>query len=98
MVVFQPHTYSRLAAYLKGFGRALSRADKTFVLPIFGSIREQSGHVSDEDLEKLIPGSESIDMDSLDKLLNYHDQVVVFMGAGDIPKYEEKYIQLLENK
>lgn len=98
LVVFQPHTYSRLAAYLKGFGEALSKADKTFVLPIFGSIREKSGNVSDDDLEKLIPASESIDMDSLDKLLAYHNQVVVFMGAGDIPKYEKKYIDLLQQK
>lgn len=98
LVVFQPHTYSRLAAYLKGFGQALSQADKTFVLPIFGSIREHSGHVSDADLEKLIPGSESIDMDSMDKLLSYHNEVVVFMGAGDIPKYEDKYVQLLQQR
>ena len=36
-------------------------------------------------------------MDSMDKLLAYHDAVVVFMGAGDIEKYEDKYKNLLSN-
>lgn len=46
IAVFQPHTYSRLAAYINGFAESLSRADKTFVTPIFGSIRENAGNVS----------------------------------------------------
>lgn len=97
VVVFQPHTYSRLQAYLKEFGQALSKADQTFVTPIFGSIRENAGHVSSADLEQLIPGSEDIDMKTMNKLLNYHHAVVVFMGAGDIEKYEDEYARLLKN-
>ncbi|HJA47133.1 MAG TPA: UDP-N-acetylmuramate--L-alanine ligase [Candidatus Limosilactobacillus excrementigallinarum] len=96
VVVFQPHTYSRLQAYLKEFGQALSKADQTFVTPIFGSIRENTGHVSSADLEQLIPGSEDIDMQTMNKLLNYHHAVVVFMGAGDIEKYEDEYARLLK--
>lgn len=96
VVVFQPHTYSRLQAYLKQFGQALSKADKTYVTPIFGSIRENAGHVSSADLERLIQGSEDIDLDSMDKLMTYHDAVVVFMGAGDIEKYEDEYARLLK--
>ena len=98
MVVFQPHTYSRLAAYLTEFGQSLSRADKVFVTPIFGSIREQNGSVSAKDLEDLIPGSEDIDQASIAKLLAYHDAVVVFMGAGDIEKYEDDYKARLKER
>ena len=64
--------------------------------PIFGSIRENTGHVSSADLEQLIPGSEDIDMQTMNKLLNYHHAVVVFMGAGDIEKYEDEYARLLK--
>lgn len=96
IAVFQPHTYSRLAAYIDGFAESLSRADKTFVTPIFGSIRENAGNVSSADLEQRIDGSEGIDMDTMDKLLQYHNAVVVFMGAGDVEKYEEKYKELLK--
>lgn len=95
IAVFQPHTYSRLAADIDGFAESLRKADKVFVTPIFGSIREQAGHVSSEDLEAKIPDSEGIDMDTMTKLLHYHDAVVVFMGAGDIEKYEDKYKELL---
>ena len=98
VVVFQPHTYSRLAAYLTEFGQSLSRADKVFVTPIFGSIREQNGSVSAKDLEDLIPGSEDIDQASITKLLAYHDAVVVFMGAGDIEKYEDDYKARLKER
>ena len=96
IAVFQPHTYSRLAAYIDGFAESLSRADKTFVTPIFGSIRENAGNVSSADLEQRIEGSEGIDMDTMDKLLQYHNAVVVLMGAGDVEKYEEKYKELLK--
>lgn len=96
ITVFQPHTYSRLQAYLTEFGKSLSKADKTYVTPIFGSIRENAGQVSSADLENLIPGSEDIDIDSMDKLLQYHNEVVVFMGAGDIEKYEDEYAKLLK--
>jgi len=47
-------------------------------------------------LEQRIEGSEGIDMDTMDKLLQYHNAVVVFMGAGDVEKYEEKYKELLK--
>lgn len=98
ITVFQPHTYSRLAAYLDGFAESLSGADKVFVTPIFGSIRENAGNISSKDLENKISGSEGIDMDSMDKLLQYAKPVIVFMGAGDIEKYEEKYKDLLSKR
>ncbi|WP_295746908.1 UDP-N-acetylmuramate--L-alanine ligase [uncultured Limosilactobacillus sp.] len=97
IAVFQPHTYSRLAAYLQDFGKVLSTADDVFVTPIFGSIREHSGKVSRQDLEDLVPGSHDIDMQSLGQLFDFHNAVVIFMGAGDIEKYEEKYKKMLEN-
>ena len=95
IAVFQPHTYSRLAAYIDGFASSLSRADKVYVTPIFGSIRENKGNISSADLEAKIPGSEGIDMDSIDKLAQYHDAVLIFVGAGDVEKYEDKYKEIL---
>lgn len=97
VAVFQPHTYSRLAAYLQEFGKVLSAADDVFVTPIFGSIREHSGKVSRRDLEALIPGSHDIDMKSLSQLFEFHNAVVIFMGAGDIEKFEDAYKKMLEN-
>ena len=47
---------------------------------------------------KMIPGSEDIDQASITKLLAYHDAVVVFMGAGDIEKYEDDYKARLKER
>lgn len=98
IAVFQPHTYSRLKAYLPEFGKSLSKADKTYILPIFGSIREHSGHVSDDDLQALIPHSVELTMDHINDLLKYHHQVLVFMGAGDIEKYEKRFKELMDKQ
>ena len=46
----------------------------------------------------MIPGSEDIDQASITKLLAYHDAVVVFMGAGDIEKYEDDYKARLKER
>lgn len=37
VAVFQPHRFSRTAALYKEFAEALSLADKTFILPVYGS-------------------------------------------------------------
>ena len=84
-----------MKAYLTEFGQSLSKADQTYVTPVFGSIREQAGDISNQDLIDLIPNGHAIDEDSLNQLLQYHQAVVVFMGAGDIEKYEDKYEALL---
>ena len=96
VAVFQPHTYSRLQAYLAGFGEALRKADLTFVTPIFGSIREQAGNISSQDLIDLVPGAKGIDGDSLDQLKALDKPVIIFMGAGDIEKYEDQFVATLK--
>lgn len=37
VAIFQPHRFSRTAALYKEFAEALSLADKTFILPVYGS-------------------------------------------------------------
>lgn len=92
VAVFQPHTYSRLIAYLDEFAQTLDRADEVYLTPIFSSAREQSGSVSSEDLgAKISHGGTVITQDDLTPLQAEHDAVLVFMGAGDIQKYEREY-------
>lgn len=99
IAVFQPHTFSRTKAYMNDFAKILSTADQAYVTPIFSSARETSGDVSSEDLVAKIKGAKVIDCDNIDTLLGqYHNAVVVFMGAGDIQKYERVYQNYLTNK
>lgn len=99
IAVFQPHTYSRLKALLDGFVTSLSKADVVYVTDIFGSIRENSGQITIDDLTRRLPnGGVVLKVDDMSPLLQYHNAVVVFMGAGDIPKYEVAYEKLLEQQ
>ena len=98
IAVFQPHTFSRTIALMDEFAESLNLADKVFLTEIFSSIREKDGKVSAKDLgQKINKGGEILSMDNMSPLLDFHDDVVVFMGAGDITKYEHIYEELLSN-
>ena len=94
VAVFQPHTFSRTQAFLDEFADALSKADHVFLCEIFGSIRENTGELTIQDLINRIDGSALIDENSIDVLEKIDNAVILFMGAGDIQKiqgaYEEK--------
>lgn len=96
VVVFQPHTYSRTKKYATDFEEILRGVDKAYVTPIYASSRETGGDISSKDLIAKIPGSEIIDLDNIADLTKNKDSVIVFMGAGDIPKYEVAFEKLLK--
>lgn len=92
VAVFQPHTYSRTIAYLDDFAQVLSQADAVYVTPIFSSARETSGSVSAEDVvAKLKNGGEVLHEDDMTSLLKHKNAAIVFMGAGDVQKYERAF-------
>ncbi|MCK8624236.1 UDP-N-acetylmuramate--L-alanine ligase [Apilactobacillus xinyiensis] len=98
IAVFQPHTFSRTIAYLDDFAKSLNKADKVYITKIYGSPREKSGKVSSADLEaKIVKDGGLIEAENMSPLLDYHDAVVIFMGAGDIQKYEKIYEDLLSH-
>ena len=64
----------------------------------FASVREKSGNVSIEDLAALVEGGASVlKIENVSPLLTYKDAVIVFMGAGDVQKFEFAYEQLLSS-
>ncbi|MCP0886742.1 UDP-N-acetylmuramate--L-alanine ligase [Ligilactobacillus sp. WILCCON 0076] len=98
IAVFQPHTFSRTVALMDEFAESLNLADKVFLTEIFSSIREKNGKVSAKDLgNKITKGGEVLSLENMSPLLDFHDDVAIFMGAGDIPKYEHAYEDLLSN-
>ena len=96
VVVFQPHTFSRTKKYAQDFVEILSSVDKAYITPIYASAREANGDISSSDLVAEIPGSEVIDLDNIADLTQNKDSVIVFMGAGDIQKYEDALEKLLK--
>ena len=98
IAIFQPHTYTRTAKFLNEFAESLLTADKVFLCPIFASVREKEKIVGIEDLQKVTPGSEIIyGEDNFDKL-NFDNSVILFMGAGNINKLCNKFVQQNSNK
>ncbi|NVY96887.1 UDP-N-acetylmuramate--L-alanine ligase [Lactobacillus sp. DCY120] len=96
VAVFQPHTYSRTKALFDGFVSSLDQADEVFLTEIFGSIREQAGQISSTDLgAKLKHGGQVLTLSDLTPLQADPKAVIIFMGAGDIQKYEVAYRQLV---
>ncbi|MBB4833089.1 UDP-N-acetylmuramate--alanine ligase [Staphylococcus hominis] len=91
VAVFQPHTFSRTQAFLDEFADALSKADYAFLCEIFGSIRENTGELTIQDLINRIDGSALIDENSIDVLEKFDNAVILFMGAGDIQKIQRAY-------
>ena len=96
IAVFQPHTFTRTIALMDDFAKALDLADTIYLCDIFSSAREKEGNVSVGDLAKKIKkGAEILQIEDMTPLLKHSDSVVIFMGAGDVEKFENAYEELL---
>ncbi|MGO1758706.1 MAG: glutamate ligase domain-containing protein, partial [Mammaliicoccus vitulinus] len=95
VAVFQPHTFSRTETFLNEFADSLNLADKVYLCDIFGSIREQQGELTIQDLKALSPNSDLISEDTVSQLQKHTNGVILFMGAGDIQKIQKAYVSTL---
>lgn len=91
VAVFQPHTFTRTQTFLDDFAESLNLADQVYLCEIFGSARENHGKLSIEDLKNKVPGAEIIKEDNTSDLKKHETSVIIFMGAGDIQKFQEAY-------
>ncbi|TGB04028.1 UDP-N-acetylmuramate--L-alanine ligase [Halobacillus salinus] len=91
VAIFQPHTFTRTKTFLNEFAESLKQADHVYLCDIFGSARENEGKLTIQNLQELIPESEILQLDETDSLTSYEDGVLLFMGAGDIQKFQKAY-------
>jgi UDP-N-acetylmuramate--alanine ligase len=91
VAVFQPHTFTRTQTFLDDFADSLNLSDKVYLCEIFGSARENHGKLSIEDLQNKVPGAEILKEDNTSDLKRHETSVIIFMGAGDIQKFQEAY-------
>lgn len=94
VAIFQPHTFSRTQSFLNEFADSLKSADKVYLCEIFGSARENIGNLTIKDLQAQIEHSELIDETNIKVLKKHESSVILFMGAGDIQKYQDAYEKL----
>lgn len=96
VAVFQPHTFSRTQTFLEEFAESLGLADKVYLCEIFGSARENFGKLSIKDLQEKIADSEIIREEETSILKTHENSIIIFMGAGDIQKFQEAYEKQLQ--
>lgn len=92
-VVFQPHTYSRLAALLQEFALAFKEADRVIITKVYAAREQNIFNISGKDLASSIIGPSADYIaeleDVLDKLVceipSYHGEIIILtLGAGDV--------------
>lgn len=95
IAIFQPHTYSRTKMFLQEFADSLNLADAVYLCDIFGSAREENGNLTIDDLQRLVDNSHLLELEHVDVLEKYKDSVLLFMGAGDVQKFEQAYAEYI---
>ncbi|GGA37240.1 UDP-N-acetylmuramate--L-alanine ligase [Psychrobacillus lasiicapitis] len=97
VAIFQPHTFTRTKKFLHEFSDSLSLADQVYLCDIFGSARENAGELSVQTLADLIENSHILHEETVDQLLGYEEAVYLFMGAGDVQKYQQAFEEKLNS-
>lgn len=91
IAIFQPHTFTRTQTFLEEFADCLKGADHVYLCEIFGSARENHGKLSISDLQNKIEGAEILAVEDPSVLGKHEDGVFLFMGAGDVQKFQEAF-------
>src|SRR5690625_5254295 len=95
VAIFQPHTYTRTKTFLNEFAESLNEADQVYLCDIFSSARESNGDLTIEDLLVKVNNGKLLTLDNVATLQKYENSVLIFMGAGDIQKFQNAYEQTL---
>ncbi|KKB37556.1 UDP-N-acetylmuramate--L-alanine ligase [Bacillus thermotolerans] len=98
VAIFQPHTFTRTQTFLEEFAESLGEADTVYLCDIFGSARENHGKLSIEDLQEKIPGAALLKEEDTSPLAKHKEGVLLFMGAGDIQKFQAAYENYLSKQ
>ncbi|EIT85490.1 UDP-N-acetylmuramate--L-alanine ligase [Fictibacillus macauensis ZFHKF-1] len=97
VAIFQPHTFTRTKTFLHEFGESLKKADAVYLCDIFGSARENAGTLTIKDLQDQIPNAQLLKEEDVQVLTKHKDAILLFMGAGDIQKFQKSYEQHVED-
>lgn len=86
VAIFLPNTYSRTEVLLNDFVKALSKADKSYIMDIYCDRELQSDYpnVNSDLLIEKIKNAEKISIDTVDKLLKHKGSVLCFMSCTNI--------------
>ncbi|KAL3524315.1 hypothetical protein ACH5RR_017149 [Cinchona calisaya] len=106
LVIFQPHTYSRLAVLKSEFATAFGDADEVIITEIYAARETNLWNVSGRDLALSIVGPSAEFIPSLTDVVNKlliqvsahpdRDIVILTLGAGDVTTVGRKLLHTLQ--
>ncbi|KAA0242711.1 MAG: UDP-N-acetylmuramate--L-alanine ligase [Ignavibacteriales bacterium] len=105
VVVFQPHLYSRTRDFYQDFGRSFLNSDVFLCTDIYPAREKPIDGINGEMIANITKkyGHKNViyvqDKKDIPKKLmelKKKDDIIVTMGAGDIWKYGEKFVELLK--
>ena len=100
VIVFQPHTPSRLDAFFDEFVAVLKRARAVVIVETFRSAREEADrHGRAKQLAEAVRGRYAQDTESAARIateLARPGDTILVMGAGDVRPVGERVLELLE--
>ena len=100
IAVFQPHLFSRTKDFYKAFARALQAADLVIINKIYPAREEPMPGVSGKLISDQL-GEKALYLEQEEELLDYlkktvrPDDLVLFLGAGDIHYTAQKFAFLI---
>ncbi len=87
ITLFQPHTCSRVKSFYGEYERVLCNSDEYYYFDIFTSARESYEYINDFE-----ENTHRLKNNDIDFLLDLHNSVILFVGAGDVSEYLNLYI------
>ncbi|MBA3530432.1 MAG: UDP-N-acetylmuramate--L-alanine ligase, partial [Ardenticatenales bacterium] len=101
-VIFQPHTFSRIAALHEEFATAFSAADRVIVSDVYAAREQGDAAATGRALAEAIVGPEALYQATQHDILRYlldalpDDVIVLTLGAGDITSLGPRLRRALE--
>jgi UDP-N-acetylmuramate--alanine ligase len=107
VVVFQPHLYSRTKDFYQDFGRSFLNSDVFICTDVYPAREKPIEGVTGEMITNItkkyghknvvyVPDKKDVPQKLME--LKKSDDIIVTMGAGDIWKYGEKFVELLKEE
>lgn len=107
VVVFQPHLYSRTKDFYQDFGRSFLNSDVFICTDIYPAREKPIEGVTGEMIANItkkyghknviyVPDKKDVPKKLME--LKKKDDIIVTMGAGDIWKYGERFVELLKEE
>ena len=107
VVVFQPHLYSRTRDFYQEFGRSFLNSDVFICTDVYPAREKPLDGVSGELITNItkkyghknvhyVPDKKDVPQKLAE--LKKEDDIIITMGAGDIWKYGEKFVELVKEQ